>query len=30
VSWGKLILTYLVPFAVSTHGAVSARLRALG
>lgn len=25
VNWGKLVLTYLVPFAVSTHGAVSAR-----
>ena len=25
VNWGKLLLTYLVPFAVSTHGAVSAR-----
>lgn len=24
---GKLLLTYLVPYAVSTHGAVSARLR---
>lgn len=24
---GKLILTYLVPYAVSTHGAVTARLR---
>ncbi len=27
IHWGKLILTYAVPFAVSTHGAVSARLR---
>lgn len=27
VSWVKLVLTYLVPFAVSTHGAVAARLR---
>jgi len=25
--WIKLLLTYLVPFAVSTHGAVSARMR---
>ncbi|MBI1196242.1 MAG: hypothetical protein GC203_00090 [Phenylobacterium sp.] len=25
--YGKLILTYLVPYAVSTHGAVMARLR---
>lgn len=24
--YGKLILTYLVPYVVSTHGAVSARL----
>ena len=28
VSWAKVALTYLVPFAVSTHGAVSARLGA--
>jgi hypothetical protein len=28
VSVGKLALTYLVPFLVSTHGAVTARLRA--
>jgi len=27
VSWAKLALTYLVPFAVSTHGAVSARMQ---
>ena len=25
---GKALLTYLVPFVVSTHGAVTARLRA--
>lgn len=25
LNWPKAILTYLVPFAVSTHGAVSAR-----
>ena len=28
VNWLKLVLTYAVPFFVSTHGAVSARLRA--
>jgi len=28
VSVGKLVLTYLVPYLVSTHGAVTARLRA--
>jgi hypothetical protein len=28
VNWAKLVLTYLVPFAVSTHGAVTARMRA--
>jgi hypothetical protein len=28
VSWAKIALTYLVPFAVSTHGAVSARMGA--
>lgn len=27
--WSKLIMTYCVPFMVSTHGAVSARLAAL-
>jgi hypothetical protein len=27
ISWLKLALTYLVPYAVSTHGAVSARIR---
>jgi hypothetical protein len=27
LNWAKLALTYAVPFAVSTHGAVSARLR---
>jgi len=26
VSWTKLLLTYLVPYAVSTYGAVSYRL----
>lgn len=25
VNWGKLLLTYVVPFVVSTHGALSAR-----
>jgi hypothetical protein len=25
LNWPKAILTYLVPFAVSTHGALSAR-----
>ena len=24
--WGKLVLTYMVPYLVSTHGAVSARM----
>ena len=28
VHYGKLALTYIVPFIVSTHGAVSARSRA--
>jgi hypothetical protein len=28
VNWLKLALTYVVPFFVSTHGAVSARLGA--
>jgi hypothetical protein len=28
VSWAKVALTYLVPFVVSTHGAVSARMGA--
>jgi hypothetical protein len=28
VSWTKVALTYLVPFVVSTHGAVSARMAA--
>ena len=27
LNWLKLVLTYLVPFAVSTHGAVTVRLR---
>lgn len=27
VHYGKALLTYLVPFVVSTHGAVMARLR---
>ena len=26
LNWLKLTLTYVVPFAVSTHGAVSARM----
>jgi hypothetical protein len=26
VNWAKALLTYLVPFLVSTHGAVSARI----
>lgn len=26
VNWAKLLLTYLVPYLVSTHGAVAARL----
>ena len=26
-NWVKLALTYLVPYAVSTHGAVSAQMR---
>jgi hypothetical protein len=26
--WGKLLLTYLVPFVVSTHGALSVRRNA--
>jgi hypothetical protein len=30
ISWAKLALTFLVPFAVSTHGAVSARMRLRG
>ena len=30
LNWWKMGLTYLVPFAVSTHGAVSARLRSTG
>jgi hypothetical protein len=30
IGWAKLALTYLVPFAVSTHGAVSARMRLTG
>jgi hypothetical protein len=25
VNWGKLMLTYIVPFLVSAHGAMSAR-----
>lgn len=29
LQWGKLILTFIVPYLVSTHGAVSARLAAL-
>ena len=27
VDWPKLVLTYVVPYLVSTHGAVSERLR---
>lgn len=27
IHYGKLLLTYLVPYAVSTHGAISVRLR---
>ena len=27
VSWGKIILTYIVPYAVCTYGAVSSRLQ---
>ncbi len=27
VHWGKLALTYIVPYLVSTHGAVTARSR---
>ena len=30
LDWAKLALTYVVPFFVSTHGAVSARLRSPG
>lgn len=30
LNWWKMGLTYLVPFAVSTHGAISARLRSPG
>jgi len=26
IDWGKLMLTFVVPYLVSTHGAVSARL----
>jgi hypothetical protein len=29
LNWAKLALTYLVPYAVSTHGAVSASLSLL-
>jgi hypothetical protein len=29
VNLAKMLLTYLVPFVVSTHGAVSARLAAI-
>lgn len=28
VNWAKIVLTYLVPYAVSTYGAVSYQLRA--
>lgn len=27
INWGKLVLTYAVPFAVSTHGALSVKKR---
>ena len=27
ISWPKIILTFLVPYCVSTYGAVAARLR---
>lgn len=27
ISWPKIILTFLVPYGVSTYGAVSAKLR---
>ncbi len=27
INWAKIALTYAVPFLVSTHGAVSAKLR---
>lgn len=27
VSWPKLLLTFLVPYGVSTHGAVASRIR---
>jgi hypothetical protein len=30
INWSKLALTYAVPFIVSTHGAVSAKLRFQG
>lgn len=26
IDWGKLLLTFIVPYLVSTHGAVSARM----
>ena len=29
INWIKLILTYLVPYAVCTYGSVSSQLRAL-
>ena len=29
INWAKLVLTYLVPYAVSTHGAVAVGLRKL-
>ena len=28
INWPKLLLTFLVPYCVSTYGAVSARIRA--
>jgi hypothetical protein len=29
LNWAKIVLTYLVPYAVSTHGAVMARMRTI-
>jgi hypothetical protein len=30
LNWSKIVLTYLVPYAVSTYGAVSFQLRVMG
>ncbi|MGD9724840.1 MAG: nitrate/nitrite transporter NrtS [Nitrospiraceae bacterium] len=30
VNWLKILLTYLVPYAVSTHGAIASRFGAMG